>query len=287
MTIVTTQVGEEVAAVIDSSPAEIYPLIICLLFDRGQIKVQSVIRGTLSWTEAFVLLIEAREAFDARFELPDTTGLSLKNVSKENWLIPASTLTQVSKESDEFRRVASDFDGGASSVIRIDRIENTVWLMEYLAQKQIVDNRLGYNDTEKLLFHGCPYSSAEKILEEAFDHDRIGRNGKQDEKQISVVVSLVFSLGALFGHGFYFSEIREISDRYAVPNPSTREKRILMCRVLIGRSCTGNPMMTTCPPHYDSTTDESEKSTLFIPIDMPCRSILLLTNDFFFFIFLS
>jgi len=29
-----------------------------------------------------------------------------------------------------------------------------------------------------------------------------------------------------------------------------------MCRVLVGRSCLGNPMMRTCPSNYDSTTDQ-------------------------------
>ncbi|CAF1556227.1 unnamed protein product [Rotaria sp. Silwood1] len=239
LTIVTTHAGEEVAAVIDSSPTEIYPLLICLGFDRGQIKVESIIQEIMSESEIFALLIQARDAFDARFDLPDTSGLSLRNISTENWSIPKSTLIQVSKESDEFRRVGADFDGGISSIVRIDRIENTIWLIQYLNQKQMIDARLGHNDTEKLLFHGCPYAAAEQILQQAFDHNRIGRNG------------------TYFGHGFYFSSNRQVSDRYAVANPSTGEKRILMCRVLIGRSCEGNSTMRTCPSNYDSTTGGS------------------------------
>ncbi|CAF4790264.1 unnamed protein product, partial [Rotaria sp. Silwood2] len=84
LTIVATYVGEEVATVIDSSPTELYPLLICLGFDRGQIKVECVIPGIVSDIEAFALLIQARDAFDARFELPDTSGLSLTNISREN-----------------------------------------------------------------------------------------------------------------------------------------------------------------------------------------------------------
>ncbi|CAF5186920.1 unnamed protein product, partial [Rotaria sp. Silwood1] len=56
------------------------------------------------------------------------------------------------------------------------------------------------------------------------------------------------------GHGFYFSTNWHVSDGYAKPNPSTGEKRILMCRVLVGRSCEGNSTMKTCPLNYDSTT---------------------------------
>ncbi|CAF1109370.1 unnamed protein product [Adineta steineri] len=239
LTTVVTHVGEEVGAVIDSSSIEIYPLLICLIFDRGVIKVESIIQGTMSESEAFSLLIETRDAFDSRFDLPDTTGLSLTTVSTENWSVPASVLTKVNKESGEFRRVAADFDDGASSIVEIHRIDNTVWLMQYLNQKKMIDNRIGDDATEKLLFHGCPYASAEQILNNGFDHLRIGRNG------------------TYYGHGFYFSASRIVSDRYAIPDRLTNEKRILMCRVLIGRSCQGNPTMRTCPSNYDSTTGQS------------------------------
>ncbi|CAF3512537.1 unnamed protein product, partial [Rotaria sp. Silwood2] len=221
------------------------PLLICLGFDQDQIKIESVIQGIMSNSEVFALLIQAQDAFGARLGLPDTDGLSLTNISRENWSIPASTLIQVPEESDEFRRVAADFDGKASSIVRIDRIENAIWLMQYLNQKQIVDARLGYDETEKLLFHGCPYAAAEQILQQAFDHSRIGRNG------------------TYFGHGFYFSTSRQVSDRYAVPNPSTGEKRILMCRVLVGRSCEGNSTMRICPSNYDSTTGASNTYVVY------------------------
>ncbi len=179
LTIVTTNAGEEVASIIDSSSTDVYPLLVCLIFDRGQIKVENVIQGIMPDNEVFELLIQAREAFAARFELPDTTGLSLTSISTENWFIQASTLTPVAIESDEFQRVAADFDGGASSIVRIDRIENILWLMEYLNQKQIIDTRVGHDANEKLLFHGCPYSAAEQILQKGFDHDRIGRHGME------------------------------------------------------------------------------------------------------------
>ncbi len=181
MTIIATQAGEEVATIIDSTPRDMYPLLVCLIFDRGQIKVERIIDGLTLDSEVFDLLIQARDAFSNRFELPDTTGLSLTNISTENWSIPESTLTQVPKESDEFRRVAADFDGGAPSVVRIDRIENTIWLLQYLDQKETVDARVGHDANEKLLFHGCPYEAADQILRRGFDHDRIGRNGKKNE----------------------------------------------------------------------------------------------------------
>jgi hypothetical protein len=179
LTTISTHTGEEVAAVLHSSSIDNYPLLICLIFDRGQIKIECIIEGLMSDNEAFALLVQARDAFSGRFELPDTTGMNLTTISTENWAIPASTLTQVPRESDEFRRVAADFDGGASSVVRIDRIENTIWLLQYLNQKEIVDARVGSDESEKLLFHGCPYAAAEQILQQGFDHYRIGRNGKK------------------------------------------------------------------------------------------------------------
>lgn len=177
--------GEEAAAMIASSPPDLYPLLVCLIFDRGQIKVETIIQGLMSENEAFALLIQAREAFRDRFELPDTTGLNMRTIATENWSIPPSTLTEVPKDSAEFRRVANDFDGGSDSIVRIDRIENTVWLWQYLEQKSIIDGRVVHDESEKLLFHGCPYSAAEQILQQGFDHDRIGRNGKSiDERKL-------------------------------------------------------------------------------------------------------
>lgn len=170
--------GEEAAAMIASSPADIYPLLVCLIFDRGQIKVESIIQSQMSEDEAFQVLVQTRDAFRDRFELADTTGLSMRAIATEHWSIPPSTLTEVANGSEEFRRVADDFDGGAASIVRIHRIENTVWLLEYLNQKAAVDSRLKHDESEKLLFHGCPYAAAEQILQQGFDHDRIGRNGK-------------------------------------------------------------------------------------------------------------
>ena len=52
----------------------------------------------MSDNEVFNLLIQTRDAFASRFELPDTTGLSMRHISKENWAIPPSTLTEVEKK---------------------------------------------------------------------------------------------------------------------------------------------------------------------------------------------
>ncbi len=179
MTIILTYAGEEVAALIASSSIDVYPLLICLTFNQNQIKVESIIRGAMSNSEVLALLIQTRDAFNAQIQLLDTTDFNLKNISTEDWFIPASTLTEVEKESDEFRKVVTYFDNDASSIVRIDRIENLTWSMHYFNQKEMIDSRLGYNDTEKILFHGCSYSAAEQILQKGFDHQYIGENGKK------------------------------------------------------------------------------------------------------------
>lgn len=38
-------------------------------------------------------------------------------------------------------------------------------------------------------------------------------------------------------------------------------RTMLVCRVLVGRTCRGNRTMTTCPIGYDATTD---KSTIYV-----------------------
>ena len=189
---IVRHVGEEAATMIASTPQDFYPLLVCLIFDRGQIKVETIIQGPMSENEAFALLIQAREAFRDRFELPDTTGMNMRAIATENWSIPPSTLTEVPKESTEFQHVADDFDGGARSIVRIDRIENTVWLLQYLDQKTLIEGRLGHDESEKLLFHGCPYDAAEQILQQGFDHDRIGRNGKSIEEENSFPNTFIF-----------------------------------------------------------------------------------------------
>ena len=167
------------------------------------------------------------------------------------------------KNSNEFRNVAADFDGGASSIVRIQRIENTVWLLQYLNQKELVDAKTGHDETEKLLFHGCSYDAAEQILQQGFDHNRIGSHGKIINIKTGLCFDGLLFLGSLFGRGFYFSSHRATSDRYAVPHPSTHEKRILMCRVLVGRSCLGSTIVTNCPSNYDSTTDQANTYVIY------------------------
>ena len=231
---IATSLGDEISELIVSKSKDNYPLFMCLIFDQGQIKMNCLIETWMCEDEIVSSLLSVIDAMNIPFDL------HLTKISKENWSIAESRLIPIENNSDEFHRVANDFDRAQSSIVNIHRIENFVWLTEYFKQKNLVDKRLGHDQTEKLLFHGCPYDAAEQILRQGFDHQRIGRNGSS------------------FGQGFYFSSRQSTSNQYAVPNPLTLEKRILMCRVLVGQNGIGHSSTTTCPTHLDSTGNQSD-----------------------------
>lgn len=240
LSIVTASLGDEIPALIISKSKDNYPLFIPLIFDHGQIQMKCLIENWMSEDEIVSSLMSTVDTFNSYLQLSDITGLHLTPVSNENWSIAETRLIPVENDSGEFGRVANDFDHNRSSIVTIHRIENSIWLSEYFKQKNLVDERVGHNQTEKLLFHGCPYDCAEQILRNGFDHGRIGNNGSS------------------FGRGFYFSSRQSVSNQYALPHPSTFEKRILMCRVLVGRTGLGQSSTTTCPTNLDSTGNQSD-----------------------------
>ncbi|CAF4711246.1 unnamed protein product, partial [Rotaria sp. Silwood2] len=131
---VSKHLGEGVTTIINSLSINFYPLLVCLSFNEGQINIDTIIDGTVSDSEAFSRLLEICEKMNSQLELPDTTGLPMSAVSIENWSMPASNLTQVPQQSEEFQRMAEDFrigEVGSSTIIRIDRIENLTWLVQY------------------------------------------------------------------------------------------------------------------------------------------------------------
>jgi hypothetical protein len=66
-------------------------------------------------------------------------------------------------------------------------------------------------------------------------------------------------LGTSYGYGFYFASDHRISDFYAMPDLLNNDERtMLVCRVLVGRTCLGDTTMRQCPNGYDSTTDGSK-----------------------------
>ncbi len=67
--------------------------------------------------------------------------------------------------------------GKYTQIVRIERIQNTRWYMQYLAHHTDFKRRLNM-DTEKNLYHGCPQQAANSIIEDGFNRSFAGVNGK-------------------------------------------------------------------------------------------------------------
>ena len=80
-------------------------------------------------------------------------------------------------------------------------------------------NKYGKNNngTMRFLYHGCPETASQKIIERGFNRSYCGVNG------------------CVYGRGVYFSTDASYSDKYTSPN-TKREKHMFYSRVLLGRS---------------------------------------------------
>jgi hypothetical protein len=67
--------------------------------------------------------------------------------------------------------------GNCKQVIRLERIQNERWFMQYLAHARDFKKRLN-EDTEKRLYHGCPETAAGAIIQDCFNRSFAGVNGK-------------------------------------------------------------------------------------------------------------
>ena len=98
--------------------------------------------------------------------------------SKEN-----NTRFVVPNTTDEYKSISNNFNktiqGKCTQIIRIERIQNERWYMQYLAHSRDFQNRLN-TDTEKRLYHGCPEQAAQSIIEGCFNRSYAGINGKVD-----------------------------------------------------------------------------------------------------------
>ncbi len=88
----------------------------------------------------------------------------------------------VPNTSEEYRSVINNFDqimrGKYAQIIRLERIQNERWYLQYLAHSRDFRKRLNA-DTEKRLYHGCPEQAANSIIEGCFNRSYAGINGNQ------------------------------------------------------------------------------------------------------------
>lgn len=166
-----THLGDEVIETVVSSPIDKHPMLVCLNFNKGHVEVITTIQGYMSRNETLTLLMEARDTFDRRVENPDQTKLDLTTVSNEGWSMSPSVLIPVDRISQEFKRIAIEFVGSTERVSRIDKIENTLWLFQYLNQKKIIDSHFEDEKSERLLVFPCSQANVEEILNKGFNDD--------------------------------------------------------------------------------------------------------------------
>jgi hypothetical protein len=166
-----THLSDEVIETVVSSPIDKHPMLVCLHFNKGHVEIITTIQGYMSRDETLTLLMEARGAFDRRVENPDQTELHLTTVSNESWSMSPSVLIPVSRTSEEFGRIAIEFVGHTRRIYRIDKIENTLWLFQYLNQKKLIDNHFDNEKSERLLVFPCSQAHIEQILKNGFNDD--------------------------------------------------------------------------------------------------------------------
>ncbi|CAF3741993.1 unnamed protein product [Rotaria sp. Silwood1] len=226
-------VGDSIAGLVASSPVDLHPLLVCLVFQNGRIEVASTIEGNMPIDLTLKLLINARDVFDSRNEEPDPTNLQLTIVSGEGWTMSESLLIPIMRDTEEFRRIANEFMQNTERIVSIDRVENSMWLAQFFNNKESIDARLDGIESERLFVFTCSPSTARQILKKGFSDRLKSIHGRQ------------------YGYGFYFPSFSSF-------NPTQNgEQTTLVCRVLVGRSCLGHWTMETCPSGYDSTTNES------------------------------
>ncbi|CAF4236822.1 unnamed protein product, partial [Adineta steineri] len=225
------QMGKRVEEFIRSIATDTYPLLLCIMLQHGQLQIISKIYGQMSREEVYLELLSVHDKFNRRIET--------FNMLEDSSFSCKEFLTILLEGSAEYVEIVNKLAIVHKPILCIYIIDVPHRLKDYTYQKKIVDARIGHKQTELLLFHGCTPSAADSIIQHRFDHELIGQHGTSH------------------GHGFYFSSRPFASYPYARADTSSNERAILMCHVIVGKSCIGDSKMRKCPDGYDSTTDAS------------------------------
>ncbi|CAF4946239.1 unnamed protein product [Rotaria sp. Silwood1] len=157
----------------------------------------------------------------------------------EHWDIQSENIAQfpLQVNSTEYNEVRALFDKTMakqySEIVRIDRIRNKQWYMQYNFYKTFSSKK----NTEKKLFHGCSQEVASLIINTFFNRSFSGIND------------------VVYGQGAYFSADASYSHDHTRPSMLNGERCMFVANVLVGNSALGNRHMKTPPSGYDSTTD--------------------------------
>ena len=66
--------------------------------------------------------------------------------------------------------------GKYKEIVKLEHIQNERQFMQYLAHSKDFKKRLG-NNTEERLYHGCPDTAANSIIQDCFNRSIVGVNG--------------------------------------------------------------------------------------------------------------
>jgi hypothetical protein len=137
----------------------------------------------LPWTVKFIIQPNQQNVYDEfckhlissenesmDFELPPTWKQSKDNTVRS--IVP--------KNTEEYKSTVADFEkqlkGNYTEIIKLERIQNERWYMQYTAHCKDFKKRLN-DDTERRLYHGCPEQAASSIMEDCFNRSFAGVNG--------------------------------------------------------------------------------------------------------------
>jgi poly [ADP-ribose] polymerase 10/14/15 len=144
--------------------------------------------------------------------------------------------------------------GNCKQVVRVERIQNEQWYIQYIAHSKGFCRKLNKN-TERRLYHGCSQEAANSIIKSCFNRSFAGIHGNTKSTIVlTISISCSLSLGTAYGKGVYFSSNAAYSHGYATPK-ANGERCMFVARVLIGKTTPGNSSMKTQPIGFDSTTD--------------------------------
>jgi hypothetical protein len=86
----------------------------------------------------------------------------------------------IPRNTTEYNSIINKFDStmkkNYTEIIKLERIQNERWYMQYMAHWKGLKKRLN-EDTEKRLYHGCPESATDLIIQDCFNRSFAGVNG--------------------------------------------------------------------------------------------------------------
>jgi hypothetical protein len=137
----------------------------------------------LPWTVKFIIEPNQQNVYDEFYK-----QLLSSDSPSDSYEIPSTwertdddqIRVIVSKKTDEYKSIISKFDeamkGKYTEIIKLERIQNERWYMQYMAHAKDFKKRLK-EDTEKRLYHGCQDHSADAIIKDCFNRSFAGVNG--------------------------------------------------------------------------------------------------------------